>query len=351
MKTADELFLEMKASWEREAGLVMNDGGDMALRLRALAEELEALWVQADFTAAQSFPQTASGLYLDYHAQVRGLKRAAAVPAEGSVRLTIGTALGYDMTIPAGVTCMTAGETAFVTTAPGVIAAGALYADIPSRAVEPGPGGNVPAGSVVLLPAPPTGVTGCKNSAAFTGGAGAESDEALRARVLQSYKTLPNGANAAYYESRALAVEGVAAVQVLPKNRGTGTVDVVVASHTGEPSLALVSAVQSALDGEREICVDIAVSAPTRTAVNVTASVKPAAGHSFAEVKSAVEAAVSAFFTGELLGGSVLRAGLISLIYGVPGVANCALTAPAADLAAAPTALPVQGTVTITEMS
>ena len=49
--------------------------------------------------------------------------------------------------------------------------------------------------------------------------------------------------------------------------------------------------------------------------------------------------------------GSVLRAGLISLIYGVPGVANCALTAPAADLAAAPTALPVQDTVTITEMS
>ena len=63
-----------------------------------------------------------------------------------------------------------------------------------------------------------------------------------------------------------------------------------------------------------------------------------------------VEEAVRQHFTGALLGKGVLLAELGSLIYGVEGVANCRLTAPTADLAAAATVLPVLGTVTITEM-
>lgn len=351
MKTSDEIFAEMRSAWESAAALAMNEGGDMALRLRAAAEQLEALWVQAEFTAAQSFPQTAAGKYLDYHAQARGLTRGAAVRASGRIRLSVGSALGYDMTIPAGTECMTAGETAFVTTAPATVTAGALYAEAAAQAAEAGPGGNVPAGSIVVMTAPPTGVVSCVNTAAFSGGAGEESDDALRARVLSSYKTLPNGANAAYYESRALAAEGVAAVKVLPKKRGVGTVDVIVASQAGMPSSQLVSSVQAALDAEREICVDIAVSAPAANAVNVAAAVKPAAGHAFADVAAAVESAVSALFSGALLGCGVLRARLGSVIYSVPGVENYVLTSPAADVGASPSALPVMGTVTITEMS
>ena len=47
----------------------------------------------------------------------------------------------------------------------------------------------------------PIGVVQCTNPAAFSGGCDAESDEALRGRVLASYQRLPNGANAAYYLS------------------------------------------------------------------------------------------------------------------------------------------------------
>ena len=67
-------------------------------------------------------------------------------------------------------------------------------------------------------------------------------------------------------------------------------------------------------------------------------------------VASVVEEAVRQHFTGALLGKGVLLAELGSLIYQVEGVANCRLTAPTADLAAAATVLPVLGTVTITEM-
>ena len=95
---------------------------------------------------------------------------------------------------------------------------------------------------------------------------------------------------------------------------------------------------------------DVKVLAPTTAAVNVAAAVKPEAERSFAEVKAAVEEALRRHFTGTLLGKGVFLAELGSLIYQVDGVANCRLTAPAADLAAVPTALPVLGTVTITEM-
>ena len=92
------------------------------------------------------------------------------------------------------------------------------------------------------------------------------------------------------------------------------------------------------------------VLASAAATVNVAAAVKPEAERSFAEVKTAVEEAVRQHFTGALLGKGVLLAELGSLIYQVEGGANCRLTAPTTDLAAAATVLPVLGTVTITEM-
>ena len=45
----------------------------------------------------------------------------------------------------------------------------------------------------------------------------------------------------------------------------------------------------------------------------------------------------------------VKLAELNSRIYALPGVENCHITAPSADLAANDTVLPVLGTVTVTE--
>jgi uncharacterized phage protein gp47/JayE len=350
MKTTDEIYSEMKASFSAATGLALNDGGDMAIRFYAAAAQLASLWAQADFVARQSLPQTAEGVYLDYHAEVRGLTRAGTAKAAGTIRFSIDTALDSDLPIPAGVACMTAAEIGIVTTQAGVIAAGTLYCDVAAEASEAGAGGNVPALSVASMTLPPTGVSACTNPEAFSGGAPAEDDDSLRARVLSSYRTLPNGANTAYYEARALDTEGVAAVTVLPKNRGLGTVDVVLAAADGLPPAALVDAVQEKLDAEREICVDIRVSAPTAVGVSAAVSVKAAAGYAYADVAAAVEAAVGAYFTGERLGEDLLLAELGSVIYAVGGVKNYRITAPAADVSIRAAELPVLESVTITEM-
>lgn len=115
-----------------------------------------------------------------------------------------------DVTIPAGTVCMTAEEVRFATLTSTVLAAGTLQAEAPAEAVAGGAAGNVGPGEIQILTACPVAVTGCTNPAAFAGGSDAESDEELRERILESYRRLPNGANAAWYEQTALSYGGVA---------------------------------------------------------------------------------------------------------------------------------------------
>lgn len=217
--------------------------------------------------------------------------------------------------------------------------------------VEAGAGGNVIAGTVTLLSAMPVGVVQCTNPAAFSGGCDAESDEALRGRVLASYQRLPNGANAAYYEQEAMRYPGVAAAKAVGRARGIGTVNVVIATHAGVPDAALLAAVETDLQKKREIAVDVKVLAPTVETVAVTAALKAAPGYTFAEVKAGAQSALEALFTGGLLGKNVTTARLLTLLCGVEGVENVHLTAPAADVAVGSTELPMLGTVTISELT
>lgn len=222
---------------------------------------------------------------------------------------------------------------------------------MPAQAVEAGAGGNVIAGMVTLLSAMPVGVVQCTNPAAFSGGCDAESDEALRRRVLASYQRLPNGANAAYYEQEAMRYPGVAAAKAVGRARGIGTVNVVIATHAGVPDAALLAAVETDLQKKREIAVDVKVLAPTVETVAVTAALKAAPGYTFAEVKAGAQSALEALFTGGLLGKSVTTARLLTLLCGVEGVENVHLTAPAADVAVDATELPMLGTVTLSELT
>ena len=350
MRTVEEIYEALRSACEARSGCVIGDSCDMAVRLYAAAAQIQALEAQAEWLGRQSFPQTAEGEMLDRHGEMRGITRLAAERAQGVLRFSVSRAAGADLAIPAGSVCMTRSGERFETRADAVLKAGERSVDVPAQAVEAGAGGNVGAGRVGLMSPCPAGIESCTNPAAFTGGREREDDGSLRARILSSYRRLPNGANAAFYEEAALAHSGVAAAAAVGRARGTGTVNVYLTAPAGAPSQALLAEVEADLAARREIAVDVKVLAPTTAAVNVAAAVKPEAERSFAEVKAAVEEALRRHFTGTLLGKGVFLAELGSLIYQVDGVANCRLTAPAVDLAAVPTALPVLGTVTITEM-
>ena len=184
----------------------------------------------------------------------------------------------------------------------------------------------------------------------FTGGGAEEDDESLRARVLDTFRVMPNGANAAYYAQVALAVDGVAAVRVLPKNRGLGTVDVVVASPSGVPAQSLLDQVSQALQSRREIAVSARAIAPTTHEVTVLVQVKAQEGKDAAAVRNAVKAAIRAWFNGQRLGQDVLLAKLGQLIYGVDGVENYLIVSPGGDVALTAQELPVLGTLSVEEL-
>lgn len=350
MRTTEEIYQELLAAFCERSGYGAEDSCDLAVRLYAVAAQVQALECQADWVLNQSFPQTAQGAYLDDHAVMRGITRQEAEKAVGTLRFSVADAPTSDLSIPLGSVCMTESGVRFQTTRAGVLKAGEWTVDVSAEALEAGGGGNAAAWSVTVLTACPMGITGCTNPAAFTGGTDAESDEALRTRVLASFRRLPNGANAAFYEEQALRHEGVAAAAAVGRARGIGTVDVYIAKSAGAPDDALLAAVEADLQAKREIAVDVRVLAPQLSGVDVAVELDVGEDGDFEAVKEGVESAFAGWFTGKLLGKPVLLADLGRLIYGVSGVKNYHILLPESDAAASPTVLYTLGALVVTEM-
>lgn len=351
MKTVDEIYGEMMAVFAAKTGMAAQGGGDLAVRLYALAAQLYALYVQAAWVTRQCFPQTAEGEYLEKHAVLRGLERRAASAATGVIRFELDAAAAEGRIIPAGTVCMTAGLVRFETVEEGAIPAGDTFAEVRARALESGAAGNAAAGTIRAMAVAPVGVARCVNPQGFAGGADTERDAALRERVLGSFKRLPNGANAAFYQQGAMSFEQVAAATVLPRSRGVGTVDVVVATRDGAPGAELLEALRAYFEVRREISVDVQVEAPRMKMVEVGVKVLAEAGRDGDAVRNAVGAALTNYFDGTLLGQSVLRARLGELIFGVEGVENYTLLTPADDVAVSAGELPRLGALTVEKLT
>lgn len=58
MKEWTEIYEQMRGTFAQRAGFVPSEGCDSAVRLYALAAELQSLLMQADWVLDQSFPQT-----------------------------------------------------------------------------------------------------------------------------------------------------------------------------------------------------------------------------------------------------------------------------------------------------
>jgi len=350
VKDIKEIYEELLTAFAQRAGFTPGDGCDLAVRLWAAAAQIQALGIQADWVLNQSFPQTAQGVYLDRHGQMRALSRQEATKAVGTLRFSVNMAPVSDISIPAGTVCMTAAETRFQTTEEVVLAADTLMVDAPAEAVESGSSGNALPGAICILTACPLAVTGCTNPEAFSGGSDAEDDEAFRSRILESYQRLPNGANAAWYEQTAMGYPDVAAAKAVGRARGIGTVDVYVAEESGLPSEELLTGLQEELQEKREIAVDVEVKAPTVQSVDVEVAVAKRDGVDTETVKAAAEQAITTYFTGRLLGKPVLLAELGNRLYALEDIENYCFSAPTADLPADDAVLPVLGELTVTEM-
>ena len=347
MITLEDIYQELAAEFQTRTGRTAGGSSELAVRFYAVAAQIYSLYVQGEWTRRQCFPQTATGEDLDKHARLRGITRRQAAKATGTVRFYVNAQQETETEIPEGTVCMTAAGVRFLTTRAVTVKAEEAYADAPVIAGEAGTAGNVGANTIVFMALPPMRVTACANLEPLTNGLDQEGDEELRARVLATYQRLANGANNAFYRQAAMSFDEVAAVTVLPKYDGVGTVGVVPAAQGGMPGKKLIAEMQAYFDRVREIACRVKVFPPTEQKVDLKLKLWAEEGRDFDTVSGAVKKTLEDYFNGERLGQPLLRARLTSLAFGVDGVANCEFLQPEADLSPDSETLPVLDQLTI----
>jgi len=153
----------------------------------AAGREIATVYQEINAAYLSGFIDTATGQSLDFVVSILNVVRKTKDFAIGLVTFFRDAAASDgNVTIPEGTLLSTAkGEAAFVTTEERTLQRGQPRIDIPVRADVPfkGPVGVVPAGAIVTLEQPVTGIASITNFDATVLGTSDESDDDLRARA------------------------------------------------------------------------------------------------------------------------------------------------------------------------
>lgn len=326
-----------------DARLAFSNLNVMAYVQAALAHGLYGF---IDWIYRQVFPDTAEAENLQRWATIWGVSRKDASPATGNITLT-GT---NGVTIPAGTLLQRSDGRQYQTTADATIAAGVASAAVVS--VTAGVASVCAAGVSLNLVSPVAGVdSSCVvATGGLTGGADAESDEALRARLLARIQTPPQGGSANDYITWALEVPGVTRAWVYPLELGPGTASVrFVRDNDGPgtailPDLSEVAAVQAHIDLLRPVTAQVTVVAPVAAPINFQIQgLTP----NTASVKAAVAAELQDMLLREATpGGTILLSHIRAAISAATDEDDYVLVSPTANVTNGTGQMGVMGTIT-----
>ncbi len=209
MKTYEEILNNMKKAYFEASGSNLSENAEALSRIKAAASELYNISCYSDFVLKQMFYQSASGTYLDLHANICGLKRKTPGKARGSVSFSVSIPYTEDIIIPSGVICSVKDNPfiQFVTTGEARLPAGQLSAEAEIEALGFGEDYNVAENSITVMVNPPVKIESVCNNCNTSGGSFAESDESLRRRIEASYDFIHNGISKKYYMDRLRNIE------------------------------------------------------------------------------------------------------------------------------------------------
>jgi uncharacterized phage protein gp47/JayE len=312
---------------------------------RVLAGAVHLLHGHLEFLAQQIFPDTSEVEYLERQANLFGLTRTVATFATGNA-----TATGSDGTIiPAGTVLQRADGVQYTSDAEGIISSGT--ATLALTATVAGLAGNADVDVVLTFVSPVENVmaTATVASGGLAGGADAETDDALRERLLTRMRQPPHGGSSADYIAWAKEVAGVTRAWVYPQELGAGTVTVrFVRDDDGSgsaiiPSAGEVTAVQDYINPRRPVTATVTVVAPVAVALNFTIHVVPD--------NSATRAAVQAELEDLLRrdgqpGGTILLSQIRVAVGAGDGVTDFTITTPSANVTHTTGQLPIMGVIT-----
>lgn len=294
MSTANEILTDLLAampdSYQKTVGYPTHDLlAAAALRMEGTDAEVAAMRAALD-------PENLTGGDLDRYVFPRaGLERRQATFATGTLTVTgTGTVNQGALFESGGGIQFAASETVQITG----------EGQVPVTCRVDGAAGNLPAHSITQMPVTLQGISACDNPEPTTGGYDEEDDAAYYARYLLKIRTPATSGNVYHYQSWALEVAGVGAVQVFPLARGQGTVDIVLIDSTGQPAPPdLVQQVQDYIDpggtgegyGQAPIGAQCLVEAATVTEIALSAAVFKLDTADEEAVTAGIKAAVGAY--------------------------------------------------------
>ena len=291
MKSYEEIAESMKQTFYEQSGYECDEASDTAIKIRVLAGEIYNLEVYLEWIKNQAFPQTAQGIYLDYHATMRGLNRKSALKSKGTVRFSVSQPAQVRIDIPENTVISTDGEypISFQTTEYAAIETGQSYVDVQAEAVNGGTDGNVKAGKISVIVTMSLENLTVTNPSAFRFGTDDEDDETLRKRIMESLKFVINGTNKAYYSALAKTVEGVECTNVVPYKFGEGTVAVYISGKRERNDTQTLYKVRTLLQNQREVNVRVFIIHATLKNAVVEMRVQLENGYDMQQVQTAAE--------------------------------------------------------------
>lgn len=209
--TLNEITNKMRKAYFDETKKDTVPYSDTDNRIKAVATELFSVYSYADYIFRQAFPQTATGIYLDYHAELRGIGRKKATQASGILTFFTDLPAEVDAVIPKGTVCSAADMPfiQFETQEEAVVSAGETSVDVKATAIETGERFNVLPNQIDTIVNPPEYISGVENHSEFKGGTDDETDESLRSRVLEIYKWENNALNEASVKKMIIGCDDV----------------------------------------------------------------------------------------------------------------------------------------------
>lgn len=326
------LLQKMEDTYFSLTGAKVEDASDIGIRFKVLAKEVEELLNQLEELNRQAFPQTATGEALELHALQRGLQRKGAVAAKGAAVFLRNTPADRDIEIPQGTVVATAGNpgTRFATVETVVMKAGQQEVQSMVACTVAGAKGNAAAGAVCSMVTPVPGIQTVTNRGPITGGTAKEDDEALRARLLGTYLNITNGTNSAFYKGIVSAYDEVSSVNVIPRARGTGTVDIIVYGEAADQNF--LEELKARLQEMKEINVDILVEKAQPRPVDLSLKIAVTENVSLEDMKAACKERIAGFFEGIAVGQPLVLTHLGRELMEESGLYNYHILSPAGDV-------------------
>lgn len=177
-KPLDVILAEMRARAESEHGadVDLSPASFHGIQIGLDADREARMWERLEEVYYSVYPDQANGVDLDRAVAFGGRKRKPARFALANMDIT-----GTPGTLVVDLPVETTGGVRFQLTSGGTIPGGGVLT-LPYKAVKDGPAGNVPAGTLTVIPSPQAGVDSVINPDDAVNGAIIETDPGLRQR-------------------------------------------------------------------------------------------------------------------------------------------------------------------------